>query len=321
MLIPLLLIAATMATALAQPKWFSVTTTNCAKRFIGLQEFLYITAAGNSRPNHVVSRLQQNAISYPAFFDEKNELSSLPQPHNSSHRLDQPKPNATATGIYATTAQTLLATPSIVSHNQNDSRHTRNHTQPLPAPGALRSTDPKHCDVITNDVIALQRCIIALCFSAIIVNLIQFFLDTLGTSKKWLATFRSHAIGNILGVLLTIVIIGISYVVSSSLEKNQLRLARLDDPPASLEQVQPQPRHIEVRFELSYYLVTLAGMLGLIASACNLLRRPHSYYFTRIDVSEHPELSTPLDDNNLESMWSHASGLGLPPIPPPPYSP
>ena len=37
-----IIVIATLATALAQPKWFSITGGLCSRRYIGLQEFFYV---------------------------------------------------------------------------------------------------------------------------------------------------------------------------------------------------------------------------------------------------------------------------------------
>ena len=190
------------------------------------------------------------------------------------------------------------------------------------------NNDPnKNC--ITDEIVVLQRTIIALCFFAIIVNLIQFFMDTMGTSKKWANTMRQHAIGNIIGVLLCVVIIGVAYLVSNLLEKEQ-------DKMIAKQKRTPQTYHVDVKFELSYYLVTLSGLLAILAAACNLLKKSTHY---QIDHNDMTFWSDDIDSNiqsnddissspvhsplwNLTSPHSFSANQtpsSLPP--PPPYTP
>jgi hypothetical protein len=181
--------------------------------------------------------------------------------------------------------------------------------------------DLKNC--VTPEIVTLQRTIIGLCFFAIMFNLIQFFMDTMGSDKKWVNAIRQHALGNILGVLLCVVIIGVSYLVSNLLEKEQRRLIKV-------KQSTQESHHIEVKFELSYYLVTLSGLLAIIAAASNLLKRPHHYYIDASDSFWNEDIdasSSPFDDEMTSSattspIWNpnstHSMSLT---IPPPPYSP
>lgn len=171
----------------------------------------------------------------------------------------------------------------------------------------------KNC--VTPEIVTLQRTIIGLCFFAIMFNLIQFFFDTLGVHTKWLNAVRSHALGNILSVLLCVVIVGVSYLVSDLLEKEQRRLLK-QSAKAS------ESHHIEVKFELSYYLVTFSGLLAIIAAASNLLRRPQQFYIDATDSFWTDDIDEELNSSvtaspNWQSLNSTRSPLFLPPPPPP----
>lgn len=190
--------------------------------------------------------------------------------------------------------------------------------------------DLKNC--VTPEIVTLQRTIIGLCFFAIMFNLIQFFFDTLGVNKKCLNAIRQHALGNILGVLLCVVIIGVSYLVSNLLEKEQRRLLKQKHDSSA-----QQSHHIEVKFELSYYLVTLSGLLAIIAAASNLLKKPQHYYIDTNDSFWSEDVdSTPIDEEmsssattspNWHSNSAHSMNLSIPTPqsssmpPPPPYTP
>lgn len=182
--------------------------------------------------------------------------------------------------------------------------------------------DVKGC--ATAQIIALKRTIIGLCFLAITCNLIQFFMDTMGTKRKWVNSMRVHAIGNITSVLLCVLIIGLCYFVSILYERVQIhQLFRkfrqsgggagiykptttfIKQSPVFSNQFDFSVYQIEVKFELSYYLVTLAGFLSIMASAANLFRRPRQIFMERIadfncrGGSHHHARTTNGDENSL----------------------
>lgn len=270
-----IIVIATLATALAQPKWFSISGGVCNRKYIGLQEFFYVSTFNNYQ-------LNINKAVNPESETAKDKSSST-----QSHE--------------------------IIYYGMNG--------------------DLKNC--VTPEIVTLQRTIIGLSFFAIMFNMIQFFFDTLGVNKKWLNAIRQHALGNILGVLICVVIIGVSYLVSNLLEKEQRRLIK-EKHDSALE----QSHHIEVKFELSYYLVTLSGLLAIIAAASNLLKRPQNYYIEASDSFWSEDIdanSTPIDDEIPSSVatspnWhsngtTHTMNLTIPSPqsssmpPPPPYSP
>ena len=175
-----------------------------------------------------------------------------------------------------------------------------------------------------SEILSLQRGIIVFTLLAIACNLLQFFLDTLGTSKRWLDAIRVHALGSIFGVVFTITIIGISYMIATMIEMNEKSLMTASAKDAS------DVSHLEVRFELSYYLITLSGLIGLLAAACNLLRKPTLYFLASdvagrsplINVHPAPRVGS-FSDELLSPIWTggSVSPLVSPLPPPPPYSP
>ena len=210
--------------------------------------------------------------------------------------------------------------PFDAKHREFESKETKSHitTEDILLYGM--NGELKNC--VTPEIVTLQRTIIGLCFFAIMFNLIQFFFDTLGVHTKWLNAVRSHALGNILSVLLCVVIVGVSYLVSDLLEKEQRRLMKQMGGEQSSN---PDSHHIEVKFELSYYLVTFSGLLAIIAAAANLLRRPQYYYidasdaFWTEDIDEELTSST-TGSPNWQSLTTSRSPLFIPPPPPPSIS-
>ena len=200
-------------------------------------------------------------------------------------------------------------------HRETDTKEVKTH---LTAEEMLLyglNSDLKNC--VTPEIVTLQRTIIGLCFFAIMFNLIQFFFDTLGVHTKWLNAVRSHALGNILSVLLCVVIVGVSYLVSDLLEKEQRRLLK-----QTLKNSNPDSHHVEVKFELSYYLVTFSGLLAIIAAASNLLRRPQHYLIDASDSFWTDDIDEELNSSataspNWQSLNTSRSPLFLPPPPPP----
>lgn len=289
-----ILVIATLATALAQPKWFSVKGGSCTKKYIGLQELFYASPYNypptmaqtgyNIHNRHAFANLFENTTT-----DDYRDM-------NKSKSIDV-EDNFTA----AILNQLNMG----MERQKNNSVESRQK--------ALRES---HNNCVTPEIVSLQRLIILLCFFAIIVNLVQFFLDTLGTSKKWVNSFRSHAVGSIIGVIMAIMIIGISYLISNLLEKEQKTGSSSN----------AAYHHVEVRFELSYYLVTLSGLIGLVASSCNLLRKPRNFYLSPIDLAwmeSNGDQTAPFDDNNISSIWTQpptVSSIVAGP-PPPPYTP
>ncbi|KAI1303167.1 putative transmembrane protein [Halotydeus destructor] len=292
-----IIVIATLATALAQPKWFSITGGTCTKKYIGLQEFLYITSYGDAKTN----------LNFKSPNPPKAATKSVPRhSNNGTDKESSIDKNSTririrdimgSIGVTQQQPKFMVQQPILTANNYNHELE-----------------ELKRC--VTPEIISLQRILITLCFLAIVVNLAQFFLDTLGTSNKCLNVLRANGVGNILGVIVIICIVGTSYLVTSLIEQDQLRSLTLDPP-----------KQVEVRFEISYYLTTLAGVIGLVAAACNLLRRPNNYHYldSSFTIPEYDQTSI-LSDNQLQSLWLHSptssnEGQLISSIPPPPYAP
>lgn len=364
-----ILVIATLATALTQPKWFSVRGGACGRRFIGLQLFFELNTQGNTHSdtvhgvNNLISRKDVNSEESES--DDSSEAESLPNAQPFLGPFDAPVFSAIQMEKILNVTSTKVNSTHI-NENMEKEEQRQNATQETKWKDSReRSYQAKKFDHIHpllpkkwttrdctySEILPLQRSIILLCLLAIMCNLLQFFLDTLGTNNKWLNIIRIHAIGSILGVIFTIIMIGISYMIATIIEVNE----RAMTPSSSLMSSQPSssiplalpslskdsqsyPSGLEIRFELSYYLVTLSGLIGLMAAACNLLRKPTVYFLAAsgsgrnllIDGScSHPFF---MDDEPLSPIWTGAAApgsaaaaaavmsAGLPP-PPPPYSP
>ena len=85
---------------------------------------------------------------------------------------------------------------------------------------------------------------------------------------------------------------------------------------------------IEVKLEISYYLVIFAGVFSVVASLVNLFNKPNLYL---ININSDQETSNLLnDDTQFNGYWPHLFNLNNNPnlvnyyhylSPPPPYSP
>ena len=403
-----ILVIATLATALTQPKWFSIRGGVCGRKFIGLQLFIELnshssfsslsggrssaqTANNNQFVNSNLNTEDVNDINHRSRNGGSFKVGSINNNEGNGELLPKPQSSIFSPFDPASVAvfpdsfdkvfnQTLLSTPHLVvndtenafmtevfekkkeaQHKKHDRSSVMGSTAHEKWSTLSHERKPKSCSYL--DILPLQRMIILLCLLAIMLNLSQFFLDTLGTQKKLLNLLRLHGVGSILGVILTIVIIGLSYMITAMVELDErtaltqiyssqvtldslssghsmpplaLPVASLSTPsPAASTKERPlytNGQHLEIRFELSYYLVTLSGLIGLMAAACNLLRKPTVPFL----YPSHSLLLDPLlfpdGDDSRSPIWtgSLAPGsssmrlprllTGLPP-PPPPYSP
>jgi hypothetical protein len=371
-----ILVIASLATALTQPKWFSIRGV-CGRKFVGLQLFVELNSYSrttNSRSNNLfvssnvnnevlddINHSSRNGGSFklPSREDDSSDEETqsddtepLPIPQSSVFSPFDPSSisvfpdsfdhilNKTLiqSGIKLDANQTrhFFATKPKTFHSKKVKKKENESNEPFTS---LHDHKPKSCAY--PDILPLQRMIILLCLVAIMLNLSQFFLDTLGTSKKLLNLLRLHGVGSIVGVIMTIVIIGFSYMIAAMIELDErTAMTQISQASGSLSghsvglldstketPIFPNPQHLEVRFELSYYLVTLSGMIGLMAAACNLLRKPTTpFVFPSHSLLLDPLLFADLEDSR-NPIWNGSSSMRLPrfisglPPPPPPYSP
>lgn len=184
------------------------------------------------------------------------------------------------------------------------------------------SSDFKGC--ATTRILTFKRVIVALCMTTILFNLVQFFMDAMGTKNRLLNSMRAYAWGSTMSILLCIVIIGLCYFVTILYERVQLhhllaKLHRVHESGNSSEYRLPRPNldsvhdfdylayhQVEVKFEVSYYLITLAGFISIFAAAANLFRKPRFVVVERshglgLPISPTPATYMSADENSLLS--------------------
>ena len=253
-----IVVIAILATALAQPKWFSIYNDYCVHpKPEGRQK-------GNIFFSFVLFKIDARFLIFYCFLVTEGV----------SHIIENSK-----------------------------SRHFQYVYSSPYFPVTVYGLTPDFKGCATSQIITLKRSIICLCFLAIMCNLIQFFMDTMGTRQKWVNSMRIHAVGNIISVILCVFIIGLCYFVSILYERVQVHQLFSKLPNVILKggnsnKIDFYIQQIQVKFELSYYLVTLAGFLSILASAANLFRRPRQIFMERIsDYRNHVRVNC--DENSL----------------------
>ncbi|CAL1525949.1 unnamed protein product [Lymnaea stagnalis] len=128
---------------------------------------------------------------------------------------------------------------------------------------------------VTYPTVLLFKTSIAFVFIAIACSMAAFLLDLVGPSYQLLKLLRRNAIFNILTVVLCVTINLFTYWITTAIEKLQSS-SRLHDGSK-----------VQVTFDVSFYLVTAAGGLSVLATACNCLRRHTMYEST--ESSRNPD--------------------------------
>lgn len=145
---------------------------------------------------------------------------------------------------------------------------------------------------VTNKAVILLKTIIAFVFIAICCTLIAFLLDLMGPHHRALKILRRNAIFNIVSVILCVIINLFCYWLTVEVSALQ-RLTKFH-----------VGSKVQVTYDVSFYLVTAAGGVGVIATAMNCLRRHHTH------------------DQLTESLLEDYDGLeGVFPVLPPPDIP
>ncbi|CAM1296822.1 TMEM127 (predicted) [Pycnogonum litorale] len=150
---------------------------------------------------------------------------------------------------------------------------------------------------VTPKIVNLFRVVIALCFLAIISLIVQLISDIRGVNHKLLKLLRRNAIGSIIAVIFCVSIIGICYYMSILMEHQQ-KMTRVRDGAK-----------VMVQFHVSYYLITAAGSIAIIASAANLMKRyPSAFIPRRFHHNSHrrfmPNDNALLDDYDGQETFS-----------------
>ncbi|XP_059159331.1 transmembrane protein 127-like [Physella acuta] len=162
---------------------------------------------------------------------------------------------------------------------------------------------------VTYSTVLLFKTSIAFVFIAVVCSLSAFLLDLIGPSYQLLKLLRRNAIFNILTVVMCVTINLFTYWITTAVDKLQVSTRAHDGSK------------IQVTFDVSFYLVTAAGGLSVIATACNCLRR-HVVYESA-ETPSNPEFFY-YDDNEplLPPPSPNADSAALYNFPPPPaYTP
>lgn len=151
---------------------------------------------------------------------------------------------------------------------------------------------------VTNKAVILLKTIIAFTFISMCCTLAAFLLDLTGPQHRALRILRRNAIFNIISVILCVIISLFCYWLIVEVSRLQ-KMTKLH-----------VGSKVEVTFDISFYLITAAGAMGVIATGMNCLQR-------------NPSL-----DNQSEALLQDYDGVDfhIPPepqtIPPPPaYTP
>ena len=190
-------------------------------------------------------------------------------------------------------------------------------------------------ECLSPDVLSLQHLIVILCVFAILSSLIQLLLDLIPTSNKYIILLRDNAIFNIIGCIICIMAIGVSYLLSNLLAKEQVhKHAALNSqynhqfyhptdsyyasgmnrkPPITLVDyfnLNKSEGKIEVRLEISFYLTMFAMIFSGIGSLLNLFNKPNLYL---ININSDQETSNLLNESaQANGYWSHLFNVNNP---------
>ncbi|XP_005097510.1 transmembrane protein 127 [Aplysia californica] len=114
---------------------------------------------------------------------------------------------------------------------------------------------------VTYTAVLLFKASIAFTLIAVVFSFISFLLDLFGPTYQLLKLLRRNAIFNILTVVMCISINLFAYWITSAVERLQ-ESSRMH-----------LGSKVEVTFAASFYLITAAGGMSVLATACNCLRR------------------------------------------------
>lgn len=125
--------------------------------------------------------------------------------------------------------------------------------------------DDKMDNCVTYKAVLLFKTIISFCFLGILCSLAAFILDLLGPKSRGLKLLRRNAILSIVTVIICVVINLFCYWITTEVDALQKRSKTHTGSKVSVD------------FDISFYLVTVAGCVALLATAFNCLRRYPMY--------------------------------------------
>ncbi|ELT98562.1 hypothetical protein CAPTEDRAFT_226347 [Capitella teleta] len=172
-------------------------------------------------------------------------------------------------------------------------------------------------DCVTEQIVSVMKGLITLCFLGILLSLLSFLADLTGPTYRPFKLLRRNGVFSIIVVIVCVILSGMCFWVTELLQVFQLK-TKLHDGSKAI-----------VQFSVSFYLVTAAGAMSVMAAACNLLKR-HSSSSCSSSVfsssASHAYRET-FDARDREHLLDDYDGmdLGMGRLafypPPPPYTP
>jgi len=168
---------------------------------------------------------------------------------------------------------------------------------------------------VTYSAVLLFKASIAFTLLAVVFSFAAFLLDLFGPTHPVLKMLRQNAILNILTVIMCVTINMFVYWITTYVQV--LQKMKGSAHPGS---------RIEVTFDASFYLITAAGGMSVLATACNCLRKPKNYgteQFRNQDMyfDDTEALLGATQAANMEESVSPLSNFPSNYPPPPPYTP
>lgn len=123
----------------------------------------------------------------------------------------------------------------------------------------------KMVSCVNYKAVFLFKTVIVFCFLGILCSLLAFILDLLGPKTRALKLLRRNAILSIVTVIICVVINLFCYWMTTEVDAVQVKTKLHTGSKVSVD------------FDVSFYLVTAAGCVSLLATAFNCLRRYPMY--------------------------------------------
>ncbi|KAK8390199.1 hypothetical protein O3P69_013047 [Scylla paramamosain] len=173
---------------------------------------------------------------------------------------------------------------------------------------------------VTPHIVSLLEVVIGLVFLMLCAASVQLILDLAGSAGKAARCLRRNALPSIVAVWACVASVGVCYRLTVLLEA----LQEATKPSHGLSAMD----RVQVKFDVGFYLLVLAGGLSVLAVGCSWLRPAH--------IFQPPDSAPLMEDCGLEGLDSLAgpgSSPGYPCLmdrepppplegnPPPPYSP
>jgi len=158
---------------------------------------------------------------------------------------------------------------------------------------------------LTPFIVNIFKIVLMLNLMAVVISLIGFLLDIIGTSSKTFYIIRTNGLLSIVTVLICSGIVGLTYYTTVLIEKeNRLSYAE-----------------VTYEYDYGFFILSAAGVTALLATACCLFKKGGNHSRRRTRSQHHRSRSRSRDAHlmlvdNMES----------PPFtdltePPPPYTP